>query len=58
MKPNEMIVLGLVVFIAIVVSELWIEYQRNAISELHLQSFQETQNQRRTIVTGFTGTVC
>lgn len=58
MKPNEMIVLGLVVFIAVVVSVLWMDHQRDLIVKAQSRASLEARNEAPTIVTGFAGAMC
>jgi hypothetical protein len=58
MKPNEMIVLGVVVFIAIVVSILWIDHERDSITKAQGHASLEPSNEPPTIIKGFAGAVC
>jgi hypothetical protein len=58
MKPNEMIVLGLVVFVAIVISILWIDHERDSITKAQSRASLEPGNESPTIIKGFAGAVC
>jgi len=55
MRVNELVVLGLVIFIALIASELWIEQQRKLIRQAQLDVNSASDNQVPTIIVGFGG---
>jgi uncharacterized alpha/beta hydrolase family protein len=55
MRVNELVVLGLVIFIALIVSELWIEQQRKLMRQAQLDVNSQSDNQVPTIIAGFGG---
>lgn len=55
MRVNELVVLGLIIFIALIASELWIEQPRKLIRQAQLDVNSESNKQAPTIIAGFGG---
>lgn len=55
MRVNELVVLGLVIFIALIASELWIEQQKKLIRQAQLDVNSGSDNQVPTTIVGFGG---
>jgi hypothetical protein len=53
MKITELAILGLVVFIAIVVSDMWMERQRDLIAKALI----DAQNRVPTVIQGFASSI-